>query len=47
LTEYRERAWRGELKTVAVNSRRLQAKFRQSLIMLRERSGEKRSEVRG
>jgi hypothetical protein len=47
LTEYAERAWRGEPKTVAADSRRLQAKFRQSLIMLKEdRRGEERGEVR-
>ena len=38
LTEYVERSRRGEPKTVAADSRRLQAKFRQSLIMLKERS---------
>jgi hypothetical protein len=51
LTEYAERARRGEPKTVAADSRRLQAKFRQSLIMLKEgtgegRGGEERSQVR-
>jgi len=44
LTEYAERARRGEPKTVAADSRRLQAKFRQSLIILKEREGS--SEVR-
>jgi hypothetical protein len=42
LTEYAERARRGEPKIVAADSRRLQAKFRQSLIMLKERRGEER-----
>ena len=51
MTEYAERARRGEPKTVAADSRRLQAKFRQSLIMLKEGTGEERrggegSEVR-
>jgi len=36
----------GEPKTVAADSRRLQAKFRQSLIMLKGGTGEERSEVR-
>jgi hypothetical protein len=40
LTEYAERARRGEPNTVAADSRRLQAKFRQSLIMLKEGRGE-------
>jgi hypothetical protein len=42
LTEYAERARRGESNTVAADSRRLQAKFRQSLIMLKEGRGEER-----
>jgi hypothetical protein len=42
LTEYAERARRGEPNTVAADSRRLQAKFRQSLIMLKEGRGEER-----
>jgi hypothetical protein len=39
--EYAERARRGELNTVAADSRRLQARFGQSLIMLKpkERKG--------
>jgi hypothetical protein len=45
LTEYAERARRGEPKTVAADSRRLQAKFRQSLIMLKERRGEGRGSI--
>lgn len=40
MTEYAERARRGEPNTVAADSRRLQAKFRQSLIMLKEGRGE-------
>lgn len=46
MTEYAERARRGEPKTVAADSRRLQAKFRQSLIILKERRGEGSGEVR-
>ena len=42
MTEYAERARRGEPNTVAADSRRLQAKFRQSLIMLKEGRGEEK-----
>jgi hypothetical protein len=47
LTAYGERAPTGELKTLAADSRRLQARLRHSLIMLKVRIRRRKGKMQG